>query len=414
MARSRRNKRNIKRRIIETISNKNFIIVVCILTAIILVCLGISWFDHWKQMAKLEEDRIMLEKRIEEIYQMEQQAQQEAQDSQSKTSSIIRIAAVGDILCGNEMLNDANQEGNYDFTSMFANMPSYFEHADIAIGTMETNFCNSQEISGAKKYNSSTIFAKAVKQSGVNLVTLATNHSYDYGEEGLIETRKSLEDIGFTTIGTKKEESRVFVKEYRGAKIAFLSYTYGCEGADATSVVNIYNEENVKQDMEEAKEKADFICVIMHWGEINSNEISKEQQDIAGFLVEQGAGMIIGSHPSTLQPIQIVQNQAGENVLIAYSLGNYICSYGGNHANMNIMLDVELLRNGETGKVYLKSVNYIPFYVLDNGKKAENRFELVDMKQTAENYAAGDTSKITQKTYEEIKQGLGWIEEVIR
>jgi len=367
-----------------------------------------------KQRAGLAKDKEMLEQKIEEIYQMEQQALKEAEDSKNKLSSSIRITAVGDILCGNAMLEDAKKEESYDFTSMFANMPSYFEQADIAIGTMETNFCEEQEISGMKKYNSPQEFAKAVKKSGLNLVTLAHNHSYDYGQEGVEETQKYLEQIGFTTVGTKREESRVLIKEYRGAKIAFLAYTYGFEGAEADGFVNVYNEETVKQDMEEAKQKADFICVIMHWGEIDSNEISEEQRSMAGFLIEQGAGAIIGSHPSTIQPIEIVQNKEGNNVVVAYSLGNYICSYEGNHANMEIMLDVELLRNGETGKVYLKSVNYTPLYILDRGKKEENRYEIVDMKAVAEAYAGGDTSKITQKIYEEIVEGLGWVEEIIR
>ncbi len=413
MARSRRNKRNIKRTIIETISNKNFMIASSILVVLILLCLGFLHYDRTRQMAQLEKDRIMLEQKIQQIYEMEQQAIVQAEETQSKISSIIRLSAVGDILCGNDMLQDAKQEDTYNFTSMFTNMPSYVKNADVVVGTMETNFCANQALSGIKQYNSPQTFAQAVKKSGIDMVTLAHNHSYDYGEQGLLETKQYLESIGFTTIGTKQEESRLVVKEYRGAKIAFLSYTYGCAGADATSMVNVFSEENVKQDMAQARQQADFICVMMHWGEVDSNEISEEQRTMAGLLIEEGAGIIIGSHPSTIQPIEIVQNKEGNNVLVAYSLGNYISSYGGNHANVEMMLDIELLRSGETGQVYLKSVNYTPLYVLDNGKNAENRYELVDMKQLAERYVAGNTSIITKKTYDEIIEGLKWMEEII-
>lgn len=399
---------------IETISNKNFLIVVGILIGIILLCIGVSQYEHGRQMAKLEEDKRILEQKMEEIYQMEQKTLEEAEDTQSKVSSIIRMAAVGDILCEKDMIADAKQEEGYIFSSMFTNMPSYFEHADVVMGAMEVNFCDGEEISGYPKYNSPQEFAQAVKKSGVHLVSLATHHSYDYGEEGLAQTKKYLERIGMTTIGTKQEESRWIVEEYRGAKIAFLSYTCACEGADETSLVNLYSEETVQQDMEEAKQEADFICVLMHWGNIEGGAVTEEQRSIAGFLVEQGANMIIGSHPATIQPVEIVQNKDGENVLVAYSLGNYISTFTKKHANIGMMLDIELLRSGETGKVYLKSVNYTPLYVLDNGKEAENRYEIIDMKQTAEAYANGDTSKITQKTYEELIEGLNWMEEVIK
>jgi len=388
--------------------------VVGILVVIIGICAGVSQYDRWKQMARLEEEKARLEKRMEEIYQAEQQTLQDAEEDQNKASSIIRITAVGDILCGKEMLEDAKQEETYQFSSMFANVSTYFEHADIAIGAMEANFCEEQELSGYPKYNSPQAFAQAVKKAGLNMVAIATHHSYDYGEEGFTQTKKYLERIGLTTIGSKQEEHRWIVKEYRGAKIAFLSYTCDCTGAHENSLVNLYTEETVKKDIEEAKQEADYICVLMHWSDIESETVTEEQRTIAGFLVEQGANIILGSHPATIQPVEIVQNKQGENVLIAYSLGNYISSYSKKHANIGLMLDIELLKSGETEKVYLKSVNYTPIYVLDNGKEAQNRYELIDMKQAVEAYTNGDTSKITQEKHEEILEGLHWLEGIIQ
>ena len=62
----------------------------------------------------------------------------------------------------------------------------------------------------------------------------------------------------------------------------------------------------------------------------------------------------------------------------------------------------------------LEKVNYTPIYVLDNGKKAENRYTLVDMQETARKYASGETTEITRQTYDKLMEGLEKLEEIIR
>ena len=142
--------------------------------------------------------------------------------------------------------------------------------------------------------------------------------------------------------------------------------------------------------------------------------INKEQQNIAKFLVENGADMILGNHASAVQKMEIMQNSEGKNVLVAYSLGNYISGETMDISKIELVLNIELRKNGETGEVVLSKVDYKPIYVLDNGTKAEDRYELIDMKETAKAYAEGNKKIVNKATYNKLVEGLKKLEGIIK
>ena len=415
MSRNRRNKRTIKN-IIETISFKNFIIVSSILLAIIIICLGTIFYRNHKDEQLLAKQRKELDKSIDAIFT--ETIQNIADSNAQARDSVIRISAVGDILCGDEMLDDAyNKETKtYNFSPMFQNINTYISKSDMVLGTMETNFTDNA-YSGYGNRNSPKEFAQAVKDCGINLVTISTNHSLDYGIEGLKTTKEYLQKLGFDTVGDGLGENSVIIKTIKDTKIAFLSYTYGVENQSSKTkkeleAVNIYSEKTAKKDLEYAEENADYTFVLMHWGEAYATKQSKEQEKIADFLIENGANVILGNHPAAIQPMEVKQNGKGKNVFIEYSLGNYISSINTDVSKLELVLNIELRKNGETGEVVLSKVDYTPIYVLDNGKKAENRYQLIDMKGVAKAYANGEKN-ISKKTYNELIDGLKLLEKVV-
>lgn len=417
MARNRRNKRS-SRNILEVMSSKTFITLTIILVIIIVICSITIFYRNDKEKKILAEQRIELEKNIEAIF--EETEKNIANSNNTSRNSIIRISAVGDILCENDMLKDAYDKntGNYDFTSMFKNMSTFFSNSDITVGTMETNFTNN-EYSGYGKRNGPISFAEAIKNTGIDLVSISTNHSLDYGIEGLQETKRALEGLEYDVVGDNLGESRVKIKTIKNTKIAFLSYTYGFENQnsktkDELDSANMYNSEIAKQDLEYAKENADYSIIIMHWGDAYSTKPNKEQQNIAKFLVENGADMILGNHASAVQKMEIIQNPEGKNVLVAYSLGNYISGETMDISKIELVLNIELRKIGETGEVVLSKVDYTPIYVLDNGTKAENRYELIDMKGTAKAYAEGNKKIVNKATYNKLVEGLKKLEGIIK
>lgn len=417
MSRNRRNKRS-SRSILEVMSSKTFITLTIILAIIIVICSVTIFYRNNKEKKILAEQRAELEKNIEAIF--EETEKNIANSNNTVRDSIIRISAVGDILCENSILEDAYDKNtnSYDFKSMFKNMSTFFEDSDITVGTMETNFTNN-EYSGYGKRNGPISFAEAIKNTGIDLVSISTNHSLDYGIEGLQETKRALEGLEYDVVGDNLGESRVKIKTIKNTKIAFLSYTYGFENQksktkDELDSANMYNSEIAKQDLEYAKENADYSIVIMHWGNAYSTKPNKEQQNIAKFLVENGADMILGNHASAVQKMEIMQNSEGKNVLVAYSLGNYISGETMDISKIELVLNIELRKNGETGEVVLSKVDYKPIYVLDNGTKAENRYELIDMKETAKAYAEGNKKIVNKATYNKLVEGLKKLEGIIK
>lgn len=417
MSRNRRNKRS-SRSILEVMSSKTFITLTIILAIIIVICSVTIFYRNNKEKKILAEQRAELEKNIEAIF--EETEKNIANSNNTVRDSIIRISAVGDILCENSILEDAYDKGtqNYDFTSMFKNMSTFFADSDITVGTMETNYTDNK-YSGYRQRNSPISFAEALKNIGIDLVSISTNHSLDYGIEGLQETKRALEGIGYDVVGDNLGESRVKIKTIKNTKIAFLSYTYGFENQNSKTKeeldsANIYNSEIAKKDLEYAKENADYSIIIMHWGDAYSIKPNKEQQNIAKFLVENGADMILGNHASAVQKMEVMQSPEGKNVLVAYSLGNYISGETMDISKIELVLNIELRKSGETGEVVLSKVDYTPIYVLDRGTKAENRYELIDMKGTAKAYAEGNKKIVNKETYNKLVEGLKKLEGIIK
>lgn len=417
MARNRRNKRS-SRSILEVMSSKTFITLTIILAIIIVICSVTIFYRNNKEKKILAEQRAELEKNIEAIF--EETEKNIANSNNTVRDSIIRISAVGDILCENSILEDAYDKGtqNYDFTSMFKNMSTFFADSDITVGTMETNYTDNK-YSGYGQRNSPISFAEALKNIGIDLVSISTNHSLDYGIEGLQETKRALEGVGYDVVGDNLGESRVKIKTIKNTKIAFLSYTYGFENQNSKTKeeldsANIYNSEIAKKDLEYAKENADYSIIIMHWGDAYSTKPNKEQQNIAKFLVENGADMILGNHASAVQKMEVMQSPEGKNVLVAYSLGNYISGETMDISKIELVLNIELRKSGETGEIVLSKVDYTPIYVLDRGTKAENRYELIDMKGTAKAYAEGNKKIVNKETYNKLVEGLKKLEGIIK
>lgn len=422
-----RNRRNTRRKniVLDTITNKNFIIIVSILLAIMIISIVIIQCRKYQDKIMLAQQAEELEKQTGEIFTSMEKDMNEATTASGEIvrTSTARIAAVGDILCQMDMVEDAYSNGAYDFSSMFSNITKFVQNSDLAIGTLETNFIDGK-YSGVGKYNSPIEFLTAVKQSGIDLVSLAHNHELDYGIDGLNTTINKVQEqnISITGISNNKEnENKDFtgiIKEINGIKIAFIGYTYGLSNENELTeeeklIANIYSEDLAKKDLEYAKENSNYIIAIMHWGDVNTSTISEYQNNITAFLVNNGVDMILGTHPAVVEPMKIIQNSEGKNILVAYSLGNYISTLNYDNADVELILNIQIAKTSDSDKAVLQKVDYTPIYVLDNGTKAENRFELTDMKQLAKDYANGDTSKISRQTYDKLIVKLEKLQNIV-
>ena len=397
MPNNRRRKTRKSTLIRDTISNKNFIIISSILLAVIIICVIVNVILSVQEQKKIAEEQQRIADHVEEIYS----AMEADVDSINnfKANSIIRISAIGDILLGDNLKNyGKNADGLYN--DIFSNVTKYLKDSDITLGTYETNISDDTKV-----------FANAVKEAGIDLVTLAHNHALDNGEEGLKATQDYLESVGIQTVGKYAEEvqSRIKIIEEKGVKIAVLSYTYD----NGKTGVNIYSKEQASSDLAYANENADFTIVLMHWGDVYKEEPNSTQKAQAQFLVDNGADIIIGAHPSVVEPMEILKNKEGQDCLVAYSLGDFTSDFSYENSNLELVLNIQIYFDAETDTVSLYKVDYTPIYMNDYGKQNTiNRYKLLDLKNEIANYGK-DGSNLDKKTYDKLVRGIDRLNGII-
>lgn len=146
----------------------------------------------------------------------------------------------------------------------------------------------------------------------VNVVSLANNHAGNYGEAGVKETISLLQQHDIEVTGV----NGALYKDIKGMRFAFLGYNDISK--DQPGVSNA-NDEIIKKEVSEAKQKADIVVVTFHWGEEYRSQPDERQQYLAHLTVDAGADLIIGNHPHWIQPIEIYKGK-----LITYAHGNFI------------------------------------------------------------------------------------------
>ncbi len=247
----------------------------------------------------------------------------------------------------------------------------------------------------------------------------------DKGENGVISTLDTLDEIGISHTGTYRnieEQNDILIKEANGVKIAFISFTYGTNGIPVPKgkeyLVNLIDENLILEQIKLAKEKdVDIICASMHWGIEYAQKQSAEQEKLANFLFENGVDIIIGNHAHVIEPMEkrkiTLEDGTEKEVFVVYALGNFVSGQIKEHTKSTAILDMQIRKVGATGKIEIDSVDYIPVYCYDKGAGVRNRYELIDIRAAIEAYDSGDTSKVNASLYRTLKAELANIEKVL-
>ncbi|MCM1123255.1 MAG: CapA family protein [Eubacterium sp.] len=245
----------------------------------------------------------------------------------------VTITFAGDILFDANYAIMSNVVGNGDIANgILPSLLAEMKSADIMMVNNEFPYSDRGEPLQDKKF---TFRAKPATVSflndmGVDIVSLANNHAFDYGENAFIDTMETLEKAGITYVGAGRnlqEARRPVYYIINNMKIAFVAATQierldnpDTRGATDTlaGVFRCWNGDNLLETIREAKENSDFVIVYLHWGTENEAATDWAQEKQAPEVVAAGADLIIGAHPHCLQPISVVQG-----VPVMYSLGNF-------------------------------------------------------------------------------------------
>lgn len=216
------------------------------------------------------------------------------------------ILFTGDIMLGRSVMGEAIDINDYLYP--FRNVQSFLSDADITFGNLENAVIKNcpRQYKGSFSFCTTPEIARGLQESGVDVVTLANNHSYNFGIDGFEETKQNLNDLGIKSVGWGNLE----VVEKNGIKFGFLGFDY------------VTSQKNIDKDLKLIKEsdpKVDVLIVSPHWGEEYKAVANSFQVSLAKRMIESGADVIIGHHPHWVQNYEEVNG-----VPVYYSLGNFV------------------------------------------------------------------------------------------
>lgn len=300
----------------------------------------------------------------------------QSQQSTKKDSSYLSLLFMGDIMGHDSQIAAAYNDitDSFDYSDCFMYVKSRIESADIAFANLEVTL-GIAPFKGYPQFSSPKELAIGIKESGIDVLVTANNHSCDKGRKGIDKTIHILDSLAFKRTGTFKDSidyktNHPLFIEKKGFKIALLNYTYGTNGLPIPKgrIVNLINSQQIDKDIRTAKNShPDIIIAFLHWGLEYQTTQNTKQINMANKLHQLGVDLVIGSHPHVLQPMEF--NKMTNQVTI-YSLGNFISAQRTSPRDGSAMVSINLLKNSEGVKI--KNVGYDLTYVhnpIVNGKR---------------------------------------------
>ena len=281
--------------------------------------------------AELPVIEVPVEEKVEiEAAGVSEEAVEEPAEPESVSVSLI---FAGDIAFDDRYANMVSLRQRGSISDCIA--PSIIERmnrADICMINNEFPYSNRGTPTPDKKF---TFRAKPetveyMKVLGADIVGLANNHAYDYGEDALLDTFDTLENAGILYVGAGHNIDEAAAPRYlevNGVKIGFACATQIERSlppdtkeatADSPGVLRTLDPSRFVETIAEADENSDFVVVFVHWGSENVNDVEEAQRELARSYVAAGADLIIGAHPHVLQGFEYV-----DGVPVMYSLGNF-------------------------------------------------------------------------------------------
>ncbi len=282
----------------------------------------------------------------------------------------VSFLAAGDNLIHGLIYYSGDQgDGSYSFDRMYERVSDEISSADIAYLNQET-ICGGTQL-GLQSYptfNSPYEILDSVAAAGFDWISTSSNHSMDVGEEGILSQLSHLEELP-QLIQTGTNASADEAKEYKvieknGVKIGLLSYTYGLNGFALPDgkeyLVNLIDEDRIREDMKALNQISDVQVVSMHWGVEYQFEENEEQRALAQLLSDEGADVIIGTHPHVLQPMEVLKGEEGNETLVIYSLGNFVSAQDVNSRMLGGMAKWTLVYHPSDKSVSFKNICFEP------------------------------------------------------
>ena len=255
----------------------------------------------------------------------------------------VSLDAVGDVTFGESVGPAIAAHGG---AYPWAFVGSTLRSADITVGNLETAV-STRGVAAVKEFTFRGPPGALVPMrdvAGFDVLTLANNHTVDFGPAALLDTVKAVHAAGIQTIGAGANDlqaRRPAIVEAGGLRVAFLGYSdvnpYGFTATSTSPGTAKADVEAITADVHAALRRADLAVCFFHWGVELRSAPDARQQRLAHACLAAGAALVLGAHPHVLGPVE----RPSARTLVAWTLGNFVFPSSGAPARSAI-LRVEL------------------------------------------------------------------------
>ena len=346
------------------------------------------------------------------------------------------LAVGGDIVMHTGLNGEAMGDTGYDYVPIFGILKDFIASADYSVCSLVTTFAEGANYTAYPLFKSPTDLAASIAQVGFNLVNTATSHCVDSFKDGIDYTLDTLDAAGLSHVGTyRTQEERDasgnrYMADINGINVAFLAYTCdtnsvpvaGFEYAASICALDYLgggtkiDYDLMQADISSAREAgADIVFVFMSWGTEFATEPNEQQVEIADFLFENGADIIIGGHcrvPQRMELRTVKDAEGNERTgFICYSLGNMLSCQNDEYTDISALVNIQLTKDTDTGEVWISDVSYKPIYMADLYDYGINdygwHYRMVDLHAAINSYESGTPWEfITDDVYRDMADAL--------
>ena len=293
-----------------------------------------------------------------------------------------RFLFIGDIMVHDQQLDAAKSGDTYDFSPSFRRVKPLLQ-GEFLVGNLETVFAGTGKrlkYAGFPFFNTPDVFTENLSRDlEVDLLTLANNHIFDRGFAGARRTVQVLNSADIPCIGLGLDDipsNDAIVLDNNGIRAAFINHSYGSNEWPrrnkpplSTDVhLNVIASPDIHESMTRAKALSpDVVIALFHWGNEYHFSPNVHQKRAADWAFNDGATLIVGTHPHVLQPVEV--RITSEDVkAVAWSLGNFVSFQRTLPRERSMILAAEFVKDDE-GRTRLAALGCVPLYVVAPGRK---------------------------------------------
>ena len=256
----------------------------------------------------------------------------------------VTVTVIGDVMMHKKQLE-------YDHAAFLSDLVPIMSEADLGIANAEFTLAG-KPYTGYPCFSAPDSYRQSILDTGVDVLLTANNHILDKGVRGLERTLKQYSLFSGSGLDeTQYLQNNPLIIKKKSLRIAIVNFTYGTNAAPRAGYprVSRMEKDEIARQMQVARDSADFILVLPHWGKEYALRHDRTQEDWAVWLVEEGADAIIGAHPHVVQDTAHIKG-----VPVVYSMGNAVSNMSARNTQLELAVTLTIIRNRESGSMELK------------------------------------------------------------